>query len=59
MTGTDLCVNKTHLSRSYLNHLVNNCTVQAECRAILMLNVVVHIVTTRLSRVNQVKQYMH
>ena len=23
MTGTDLCVNKPHLSRSYLNHLVN------------------------------------
>jgi hypothetical protein len=22
MTGTDLCVNKPHLSRSYLNHLV-------------------------------------
>jgi hypothetical protein len=24
MTGTDLCVNKSHLSRSYLNHLVYN-----------------------------------
>jgi hypothetical protein len=23
MTGTDLCVNKPHLSRSYLNHLVH------------------------------------
>ena len=23
MTGTDLCVNKLHKSRSYLNHLVN------------------------------------
>jgi hypothetical protein len=23
MTGTDLCVNKPHLSRSYLNHLVS------------------------------------
>ena len=22
MTGTDLCVNKPHVSRSYLNHLV-------------------------------------
>jgi hypothetical protein len=22
MTGTDLCVNKPHLSQSYLNHLV-------------------------------------
>jgi hypothetical protein len=22
MTGTDLCVNKSHLSRSYLNHFV-------------------------------------
>jgi len=22
MTGTDLCVNKPHMSRSYLNHLV-------------------------------------
>jgi hypothetical protein len=22
MTGTDLCVNKLHKSRSYLNHLV-------------------------------------
>jgi len=25
MTGTDLCVNKPHLSRSYLNHLVYIC----------------------------------
>jgi hypothetical protein len=25
MTGTDLCVNKPHLSRSYLNHLVILC----------------------------------
>jgi len=23
MTGTDLCVNKPHKSRSYLNHLVS------------------------------------
>ena len=23
MTGTDLCVNKPHMSRSYLNHLVH------------------------------------
>jgi len=23
MTGTDLCVNKSYMSRSYLNHLVN------------------------------------
>ena len=23
MTGTDFCVNKPHMSRSYLNHLVN------------------------------------
>jgi hypothetical protein len=23
MTVTDLCVNKSHLSRSYLNHLVH------------------------------------
>jgi hypothetical protein len=23
MTGTDLCVNKPHKSRSYLNHLVH------------------------------------
>ena len=24
MTGTDFCVNKPHMSRSYLNHLVYN-----------------------------------
>ena len=27
MTGTDLCVNKPHKSRSYLNHLVFTYTV--------------------------------
>jgi hypothetical protein len=27
MTGTDFCVNKPHLSRSYLNHLVRVTTL--------------------------------
>jgi hypothetical protein len=26
MTGTDLCVNKPHKSRSYLNHLVHKAS---------------------------------
>ena len=30
MTGTDLCVNKPHMSRSYLNHLVNNIDNQLD-----------------------------
>jgi hypothetical protein len=29
MTGTDLCVNKPHKSRSYLNHLVPVVIMQA------------------------------
>jgi len=30
MTGTDFCVNKPHMSRSYLNHLVPD----AVCRVL-------------------------
>jgi hypothetical protein len=29
MTGTDLCVNKPHKSRSYLNHLVQVLTINS------------------------------
>jgi len=38
MTGTDLCVNKPHQSRSYLNHLVfrhNHFITQGNYKATL------------------------
>jgi len=33
MTGTDFCVNKPHMSRSYLNHLVQTSYSQIEQNA--------------------------
>ena len=43
MTGTDFCVNKPHMSWSYLNHLVNN-TVFSSCSYVSSVGIHINVI---------------